>query len=192
MVPVAVKVIVTPATAALVAVMVFEPAEFPSVQLPTAAIPFAFDVADVPVAEPPPDATANVTATPLTGLAYASVTNTLGGTATAVFTVADCALPALIAIVVAAPAVPVAVNVTGLPESDPLVAVSELLPRAVPSVQLPTVAIPAALVVADAPVMLPPPNATANVTATPFTGFPAASFTITLGGVATAVFTVAD
>jgi hypothetical protein len=40
--------------------------------------------------------------------------------------------------------------------------------------------------------MLPPPNATANVTATPFTGFPAASFTITLGGVATAVFTVAD
>jgi hypothetical protein len=82
--------------------------------------------------------------------------------------------------------------VTGLPERDPLVAVSVLPPAAVPSVQLPTVAIPLALVVAEPPATLPPPDATANVTATPFTGFPAASLTITLGGVATAEFTVAD
>src|SRR3989442_12685773 len=64
---------------------------------------------------PPPDATAKVTATPLTGLPFASCTITEGSTATAVPAVADCPLPALTAIALAAPAVPVAVNVTGLP-----------------------------------------------------------------------------
>src|SRR5438034_1870882 len=39
--------------------------------------------------------------------------------------------------------------------------------------------------------MVPPPNAGAKVTAAPATGLPNWSFTITAGGVATAVFTVA-
>ena len=71
---------------------------------------------------------------------------------------------------VAAPAVPVAVKVSGEPVRPGLVAVSVLAPAVVPSVQLPTVAMPDALVVADAPVTEPPPEATAKVTATPATG----------------------
>src|SRR5882762_4014242 len=90
----------------------------------------------------------------------------------------------------AAPAVPVAVNVTGLPFNPVDVAVRVLAPAVLPSVQLPTVAMPLALVVGVAPVTLPPPSAGANVTATPATGLPNWSFTITAGGV-TAVFTVA-
>src|SRR2546422_3533434 len=46
----------------------------------------------------------------------------------------------------APPAVPVAVNVTGLPVRPVAVAVSVLVPAVVPSVQLPTVAKPLALV----------------------------------------------
>ena len=93
--------------------------------------------------------------------------------------------------VAAAPAVPVAVNVTGLPESDPDVAVSVLLPAVALNVQLPTVAMPLPLVVWLPPVIVPLPGATANVTATPVTGFPFASFTITDGGEFTAVPAVA-
>src|SRR5881396_1300306 len=81
----------------------------------------------------------------------------------------------------APPAVPVAVNVTGLPVSPLAVAVSVLVPAVVPSVQLPTLAMPLALVVWLAPVMLPLPGATANVTVTPPTGLPPPSFTITDG-----------
>src|SRR5205085_925454 len=91
------------------------------------------------------------------------------------------------AIVAAVPAVPVAVNVTGLPESDPDVAVSVLLPAVALSVQLPTVATPLPLVVWLAPVIVPFPGATANVTATPATGLPFASLTMTEGGEPTAV-----
>src|SRR5213082_1314679 len=91
----------------------------------------------------------------------------------------------------APPAVPVAVNVTGLPVSPLAVAVSVLVPAVVPSVQPPTAAMPLALVVWLAPVMLPLPAPTANVTDTPWTGLPFTSFTITAGGVATALFTVA-
>src|SRR5207302_3235315 len=91
-----------------------------------------------------------------------------------------------------APAVPVAVNVIGLPFTPGAVAVRVFWPAAVPSVQLPTAAMPLALVVWLAPVMLPLPKPTANVTDTPGTGLPSASFTITAGGVATAVYTVPD
>ena len=56
--------------------------------------------------EPPPLATAKVTATPDTGLLLTSRTSTAGSTATALPAVADCPLPApLIAICVGAPAV---------------------------------------------------------------------------------------
>ena len=61
-----------------------------------------------------------------------------------------------------------------------------------PSVQLPTVAMPLALVVVERPVALPPPLATAKVTFTPVIELPPASFTITLGAVVTAVPAVAD
>ena len=73
-----------------------------------------------------------------------------------------------------------------------LVAVNVLDPAVGPKVQLPTVAIPLALVVVESPVPDPPPVATANVTLTPETGLLLASFTITLGAVETAVPTVAD
>src|SRR5207248_254635 len=88
---------------------------------------------------------------------------------------------------VGAPAVPVAVNVTGLPESDPDVAVSVLLPAVPLSVQLPTVAIPSPVVVWLPPVMALFPAASPNVTAADASGFPFASFTFPVGGVLTAV-----
>jgi hypothetical protein len=64
-------------------------------------------------------------------------------------------------------------------------------PDAVPITQLPTVATPLAFVVCTPPVTLPPPVATANVTATPPTGLLNASLAITLGAVATCAATVA-
>src|SRR5207245_11044360 len=88
---------------------------------------------------------------------------------------------------VAAPAVPVAVNVTGLPDNVPELAVSVFCPAVGLSVQLPTVATPLAFVIWLPPVIVPFPGATANVTATPATAFPMASFTSTDGGVLTAV-----
>src|SRR6266567_1321005 len=94
--------------------------------------------------------------------------------------------------VAAAPAVPVAVNVTGLPDNVPELAVSVFCPAVGLSVQLPTVATPLAFVVWLPPVIVPFPGATANVTATCATGFPFASFTITDGGVLTAVPAEAD
>jgi len=88
-----------------------------------------------------------------------------------------------------APAVPVAVNVTGLPliPAPAAVAVRVFGPAVVDSVQLSTVAIPPASVLWVAPVTPPFPGATANVTATPATGLPLASRTITDGGEATAL-----
>src|SRR5207253_585640 len=144
-----------------------------------------------PVIVPFPGATANVTATPTTGFPFASLALTDGGALTAVPAVADWLVALFAAIVAAAPAVPVAVKVTGLPASDPELAVSVLLPAVVLSVQLPTVATPLVLVVWLPPVIVPFPGAAANVTATPATGFPFASLTITDGGALTAVPTVA-
>ena len=89
------------------------------------------------------------------------------------------------------PAVPVAVNVTGEPVRLPLVAVRVFDPAVVPSVQLPTVAMPDPFVVAVNVVAEPPPVATAKVTLTPDTGLLLASLTITLGAVNTAEPTVA-
>ena len=88
--------------------------------------------------------------------------------------------------------IPVAVNVTGDPARVPLVAVKVFGPVDVPKVQLPIVATPPASVVVINPVAEPLPEVTAKVTLTPLTGLPFASFTITLGSVATEVPTVAD
>ena len=82
---------------------------------------------------------------------------------------------------------PVAVKTIGEPVRPPLVAVSVLAPAVVSRVQLPTAAMPEALVVAEAPVTEPPPAAGAKVTATPATGAPSASVTRTLGALVTAV-----
>src|SRR5256885_741822 len=109
-VPVAVNVTGLPVSVPEVAVSVFGPAVGPNVQDVTVAIPLAPVVTGVVgVTVPPPDPTANVTLTPPTGLPFASRTITEGATGTAVPTVADCPFPALIAIWVAVPAVPVAV-----------------------------------------------------------------------------------
>ena len=101
-------------------------------------------------------------------------------------------MPPFTAICEAAPAVPVAVNVTGEPTMLPLVAVNVFDPAVVPNVQLPTVAMPLAFVVADKSVPDPPPEATANMTETPETGLPFASIIMTLGAVATAEPAAAD
>ena len=181
-----------PVRLSLAAVSVFDPAVVPSVQLPTAAMPLAFVVADALVTEPPPVATANVTETPETAFPFASFIITLGAVATAAPAAADWLLPPFTAICDAAPTVPAAVNVTGEPARLPLVAVIVLDPTVVPRVQLPTVAMPLEFVAVDNPVAKPPPVATANVTDTPETGLPFASFIMTLGAVAALVPTVAD
>src|SRR5437588_137220 len=176
--PAAVKVTGLPVSDPEVAVNVFEPAVALSVQLPTVATPLVLVVWLPPVIVPFPGATANVTATPVTGFPFASFTITDGGELTAVPAGADWLVGLFAAIVAAAPAVPVAVNVTGLPESEPDVAVKVFEPAVALSVQLPTVAMPLPLVVWLPPVSVPFPGATANVTATPVTGFPFASLTL--------------
>jgi hypothetical protein len=76
------------------------------------------------------------------------------------------------------------VKVTGV---KPLVeAVREFDPATVPSVQPPTVATPDAFVVAELPVIVPPPLVTANETGTPAIAAPRWSFTITEGSSLTA------
>src|SRR5438105_14940933 len=95
-----------------------------------------------PVIVPFPGATANGTATPVTGFPFASLTITDGGALTAVPAVADWLVGLFAAIVAPAPAVPVAVNVTGLLVSEPDVAVKVFEPAVALSVQLPTVATP--------------------------------------------------
>ena len=97
------------------------------------------------------------------------------------------------AIVAAAPAVPVAVKVTGLPDSDPELAVSVFAPAVALSVHEVNAAIPSPPVLTGVVgVTVPLPAAGVNVTATLATGFPLASFTITDGGEPTAVPAVAD
>src|SRR5207249_10542799 len=82
-----------------------------------------------------------------TGFPFASFTITDGGVLTAVPAVADWLVALFAAIVAAAPAVPVAVNVTGLPDKVPELAVNVFEPAVTLRVQLPTVAMPLPLVV---------------------------------------------
>jgi hypothetical protein len=97
----------------------------------------------------------------------------------------------LATIVVAGPAVPEAVNVTGLPLRPLAVAVTVLLlvPAVGPSVQLVAVATPEAFVLTVlglAGTTVPPPAVTAKATVVPCTGLPLASVTLTEGGLETA------
>src|SRR5437773_2512618 len=187
----AVAVNVTGVAVPAVAVSVLAPADVPSVQDVIVASPLASVMSSVAgLTVPLPDATAKRTGTPAVGLLNWSRTSTAGGVVTAVPTVADCVLPAWIVSYVAAPAVAVEVKVTGL--TVPVEAVSVLLPAVVPRVQAVTTAIPLASVdTAVTGLTAPPPVVTANVTATPATGFLNWSRMSTAGGVVTAVPTVA-
>ena len=71
---------------------------------------------------------------------------------------------------VAAPTVPVALKVTGLPVSPLADAESVLEPAVFPSVHAVAAATPLASVVTGVGSTAPPPDATANVTETPATG----------------------
>ena len=85
----------------------------------------------------------------------------------------------------------VAVKVTGEPGIPVDVAVNVLAPALAPNVHEPTVATPEALVVLVAPVIEPPPLATAKVTLTPETGLLSASVMMTEGSVETAALAFA-
>lgn len=147
----------------------------------------------VPTRDPPEDtdAVTTVEESPDSTLPFASRTSSLGCVvkATPEAPPDACWVSASTAPV---PGVPVAVNVNGEPDRPVAVAVTEFDPAVAPKVQVPAVAIPEASVVAPAPVIEPPPLATAKVTATPDTGFPPASVTRTESAVVTAVPTVAD
>src|ERR1041384_8860361 len=170
--PVAVNVTGLPVRLPEVAVSEFDPAVVPSFHDVTFAMPVASVVSIALTTLPPPEATANVTIAPAAALLNWSRAITLGAVATFVLTVAVWPLPALSASCVAAPAVPVAVKVTGRPVNPADVAVSVFDPAVVPSVHDPTVAIPPPLVGCEPPATLPPPVATANVTVTPATALP--------------------
>jgi len=85
--------------------------------------------------------------------------------------------------------VPVALNVTGEPESPVEVAVTVFVPAVGPSVKVEE-ALPSELVVVLVTERDPPPAVTANVTLTPLTGLLLASLTITTKGLDSAVPTV--
>ena len=99
--PVAVNVTEDPSIAA---VSVFDPVVEPRVHVPALALPSDPVVAELTPTVPPPDATANVTVTPLTMLfeSLSFVTMTVGDMLTAVPTVANWLSPALLVIVSAA------------------------------------------------------------------------------------------
>src|SRR5207249_3939291 len=139
-VPVAVKVTGLPVSDPDVAVRVLLPAVALSVQLPTVAKIGRASGRDRPVMLPLPAAGVNVTATCATGFPFAAFRIRDVAVVPAFPAVADWLVALFAAIVAAVPAVPVAVKVTGLPVSDPDVAVRVLLPAVALSVQLPTVA----------------------------------------------------
>ena len=151
---VAVTVVTVPATVCVVNTTVAMPLSF-VVLVPVAKDPFTFDFVQVTtslaVSRALPLASAScaliVTVDPAAGLEMLEVTMYL----------------------LASPHVPVALKVSGEPTRPARVAVSVLTPAVVPSVQLPTVAIPAELVVAASSVAEPPPVSTAKVTLTPAT-----------------------
>jgi len=129
-----------------VAVVVCVPINIPSVRN-VCACPFASVVEVAGSTDPPPDAAAHVTVTPVTAFPFASLTSTTCGVCRRVATCPVRLSPELFAMVADGPAVPAAVNVTGLPESEPEVAVNVFGPAVALSVQLPTVATPLAFVV---------------------------------------------
>ena len=173
--------LVTPASG-IDAPSVFAPSW--TVQLPTVAMPLVPVVIVSPVTLPPPPVTANVTSLLGTGKPSESTTSTAGGTFKAYPMSPVWPFPAVTMSCLGAPGTtPVAWNFTG-PVPD-TVAISVLLP--VPTVQLPTVAMPLPFVVGLAPVTLPPPESTAKATAAPATRLLYWSRTCTAGRTGTGV-----
>jgi hypothetical protein len=118
-------------------------------------------------------------------LLFASRTIT-DGAATAAPMVAVCDVALLARKFVAVFAVPVAVNVTGLPERPLTAAVTVFVPAVVPSVHVVSAATPDASVVTVLPVtgdVVPLPAVVVKVTTTPCTGLLFASRTVTDGAV---------
>src|SRR5205807_591020 len=153
------------------------------------AMPLALDGDVAGFAEPAPLMTAQLIVTPATGLLNWSATRTESGVVSGWPTVPVWRSPPFTDIWVAPATLAVIVN--GLPVNPGAVAVSVFGPAVVPSIQLPTAAMPVASVAGLAPVTLPLPVPGTNVTATPATGLLLASRTITDGGTATAVPVVA-
>jgi hypothetical protein len=201
------KVIGVPIPAPLATTVFALPAVRPSVHVESEATPLAFDttvatlvgVIDPAAAPAPPDAVSvNVTLNPDTGLLFTSRTIT-DGAAIAAPTVPLCDVALFATKLVATPATPVAVNVTGLPVSPATVAVSVFAPLAGPTAHAFSAATPDPFVgTVSGPTASPPPLSirpappvTVNVTATPATALPPPSRTMIDGAVATAVLTVA-
>src|SRR5437667_132610 len=120
-------------------------------------------VRDVPVAT----TSAMVTPLWLTGLPLASCSCTTGCWANGAPLCALLDGSVIMASFAAAPVVPVAVNVTGLPVSPAAVAVSVFVPAVVPSVHDVTAAMPLPFVAPLVGLTVPPPDVTAKLTATP-------------------------
>src|SRR5947207_10895134 len=159
------------------------------------AAPFDPVVAVLLLAVAPAGLGVAVTTTPiwLTGLPLASCSCTTGCCCSGAPLCAVLDGGVVSASLFAAPAVPCAVNVTGLPVRPAAVAVSRLGPAAALRVQEVAAAIPSVPVgTGVVGVTVPLPASVANVTATPATGLPPASLTITEGGGVTAVPAGAD
>src|SRR5205814_5574200 len=159
------------------------------------AAPFDPVVAVLLLAVAPAGLGVAVTTTPiwLTGLPLASCSCTTGCCCSGAPLCAVLDGGVVSASLFAAPAVPCAVNVTGLPVRPAAVAVSRLGPAAELRVQEVAAAIPSVPVgTGVVGVTVPLPASVANVTATPATGLPPASLTITEGGGVTAVPAGAD
>ena len=181
--------LVTPASG-IDAPSVFAPSW--TVQLPTVAMPLVPVVIVSPVTLPPPPVTANVTSLLGTEKPSESKTCTAGRTFRAYPTSPVWPFPAVRMSCLGSPGTtPVAWNFTGFPviPFPDTVAIRVLLP--LPTVQLPTVAMPLPLVVGLAPVTLPPPESTAKATAAPATRLLYWSRTCTAGRTATDVFCAA-
>src|SRR5205823_5254066 len=125
----------------------------------------------------------NVTATPATGFPFASFTSTEGGELTAAPAVPGWLVGLFAAIVAAAPAVAVAVKITGLPASPLAVARAVSVRAVVPRVQEVAVATPLPSVVTGvAGFTVPFAPVALNALPAPLPIFPFASFTTTEGG----------
>src|SRR5574341_1803067 len=146
-------------------------------------MPLPFDVLVGAETEPP--MAVQFTTTPDTGVLFWSRTSTDSGASVA-RTVSVWLFPALRAIWVAPWICATALNVTGEPTSPALVAVVVWAPAVAPSVRM-TAATPPASVTLDAALTEPPPDAAAQLTAMPWTPAPVESLTITERGVASAV-----
>lgn len=187
---VAVLVDVTLVTSADVAVSVLFVRTSVSNRQEVVTTPLAFVVPELGVAAAlvPDGPTLKFTIVPLTGLPNASVT--VAVTLIVAFAEAERPVPGLNDMF-AGNGVPVAVNVTGV-ATPATFARNAFAPGEAPIVHDETAATPAALVVVDPGVTLPPPAVTVNVTDTPGTALPYWSMTFTDGGVDTFVPTRAD